>query len=50
MGRQYCDGNLGTYCGVNTRFSGKFRRTLQLDQSLSEDKSEITISQGGRDI
>lgn len=50
MDRQYCDGNLGTYCGVNIRFSGKFRRAPQLHQSFSEDQSEITTSQDGRDI
>lgn len=31
-------------------FSGKFRRALQLDQSVSKDNSEVTISPDEREI
>lgn len=49
--RRPCNRKLGVYCAGNTIFfSGKFRRALQLDQSLSKDKSEMTISYDQREI
>lgn len=33
-----------------TDFSGKFRRALQLDQTVSKDNSEVTISPDEREI
>lgn len=48
--RRSCDGKLDAYCAGNIIFPGKFRRALQLDQSLSKDKSEVTISHDEREI
>lgn len=50
MDRRPCDGKLGTYCAGNLIFSGKYRWAPQLGQSLSKDKSEMTISHDEREI